>query len=292
MHQIQFAKRIVFLGDSITHAGDYVAAFDAWLVSRGWDPVVIDVGLPSETVSGLSEEGHAGGQFPRPDLAERLARVLDATKPDLVIACYGINCGIYQDFDEGRFAKYQAGMTALKAAVEKRGAKFVVMTPPSYDDQRAKGKFSYNQVLDKYSDWLLSQRKNGWWVIDLHGPMTHALAERRKTQPDFTFQPDAVHPNAEGQWFMARTAIDFFGGNAWGGFNTAKDATAEKFFADRNLSPDVRKKITARMHVRRDAYLAAAGHKRPGMAKGLPVEEAEKKAAELTEEIDAAVKSK
>src|SRR2546425_2764856 len=36
----------------------------------------LNLGLPSETVSGLSEEGHAGGQFPRPDLLERLARVL------------------------------------------------------------------------------------------------------------------------------------------------------------------------------------------------------------------------
>jgi hypothetical protein len=43
-------------------------------------PTVIDAGPPSETVSGLSEEGHAGGQFPRPDLVERLTRVLAVTK--------------------------------------------------------------------------------------------------------------------------------------------------------------------------------------------------------------------
>ena len=37
---------------------------------------VINCGLPSETVSGLSEPDHAGGKFPRPDLHERLGRVL------------------------------------------------------------------------------------------------------------------------------------------------------------------------------------------------------------------------
>ncbi|MFN7805793.1 MAG: hypothetical protein ACK5TO_17375, partial [Planctomycetaceae bacterium] len=72
------ARRILFLGDSITAAGPAVANFDAWLLTqkRPRIPEVINAGLPSETVSGLSEEGHAGGQFPRPDLAERLERVL------------------------------------------------------------------------------------------------------------------------------------------------------------------------------------------------------------------------
>jgi hypothetical protein len=121
---LQQSHRIVFLGDSITAAGQYVAYFDSWLVSRRTEqtPTVIDAGLPSETVSGLSEEGHAGGKFPRPDLSERLKRVLVVTKPDLVIACYGINCAIYEPFDEGRFKKYQEGIEHVKAQVEAAGA--------------------------------------------------------------------------------------------------------------------------------------------------------------------------
>ena len=35
---------------------------------------ILDLGLSSETVSGLSEPGHAGGAFPRPCLKERLER--------------------------------------------------------------------------------------------------------------------------------------------------------------------------------------------------------------------------
>ena len=138
------SKRIVFLGDSITFAGRYVACVDAWIESQRFDhkPLVIDAGLPSETVSGLSEDGHAGGAFPRPDLAERLDRVLAVTKPDLVVACYGINCGIYLPFDAGRFEKYQQGITNLKARVEKAGAKFIVVTPPFYDDMRSPKNFT------------------------------------------------------------------------------------------------------------------------------------------------------
>ncbi len=203
----------MFLGDSITASGQYVSYFNAWLLAtRPNEPAaVIDVGLPSETVSGLSEEGHAGGSFPRPDLAERLARVLAATKPDLVIACYGMNCGIYQPLDETRFERYRQGMAALKAAVEKAGAKFIVMTPPIYDDQRKPLPFKYNEVLDRYSEWLLQRRGDGWVVVDLHAPMTREVERRRRADPEFTFDPDGVHPNEAGHWFMARQLIGAFG---------------------------------------------------------------------------------
>src|SRR5258708_23755619 len=86
-------KRVLFLGDSITYGGHYVCDVEAYFVTRYPERKIefINEGLPSETVSGLSEPGHAGGQFPRPDLHERLARVLAGTKADLVFACYGMN---------------------------------------------------------------------------------------------------------------------------------------------------------------------------------------------------------
>lgn len=281
------SKRVVFLGDSITAAGQYVASFDAWLVSELKDqaPKLIDCGLPSETVSGLSEDGHAGGQFPRPDLGERLDRVLKATQPDLVFACYGINCGIYMPFDESRLEKYQQGMKRLKAAVEKSGARFVVMTPPFYDDKRSPRKdFSYNEVLDRYSDWLLSQRKEGWTVIDLHGPMTKAIKDRRTAEPDFTMQPDGVHPNETGHWFVAQQLI------SWCGDQKSAAADSPKaMLAERKMPESLLPLVQQRMAVLRDSYVAAAGHLRPGVAKGLPVQEAEAKAAELSARIKAIV---
>jgi lysophospholipase L1-like esterase len=276
------SRRIVMLGDSITFGGQYIVDFEAWLLTQPLAamPTVVNVGLPSETVSGLSEEGHAGGAFPRPDLAERLARVLEATKPDLVFACYGINCGIYLPLSDERFERYQAGIRHVKQQVEAAGAKFVAVTPPCFDDQRAKKEFSYNAVLGRYADWLLAQREQGWQVVDLYGPMTAELAARRQTDPDFTFQPDAVHPNAEGHWFMASRLIRWFGDDA-----AANAASVEQMLAQRGISPDAVKLLQQRMAVLRDAYVAAAGHKRPGIRAGLPVSEARQKAAELTEQI-------
>ncbi|MFM7117848.1 MAG: G-D-S-L family lipolytic protein, partial [Planctomycetota bacterium] len=75
----------LFLGDSNTYAGDYVAMFEAGVQISSKEPLTfLNLGLPSETVSGLSEPGHAGGNFPRPDLHERLERVLKQVKPKKV----------------------------------------------------------------------------------------------------------------------------------------------------------------------------------------------------------------
>jgi lysophospholipase L1-like esterase len=276
------AKRVVFLGDSITYSGQYIGYLELWMMSQGIDPMptVINVGLPSETVSGLSEDGHAGGQFPRPVLRERLDRVLALTKPDLVVACYGMNCGIYLPFDEARFAKYREGIEELKKKVEAMGAKCILVTPAYHDDLIANKPVKYNEVLDKYSDWLLSQRNNGWVVVDLHHAMGKEIDRRRMSDPKFTFQPDAVHPNEAGQWFIATQMMKAFGEK-----DAEKWASSEDMVAAKKLKPEHVGLFQQRMQIRRDAYLSGAGHKRPGMAAGLPVDQAEAKAAELTKEI-------
>lgn len=281
---VKSAKRVVFLGDSITAAGRYVACVDTWLELQHGDakPMVINAGLPSETVSGLSEDGHAGGKFPRPDLAERLDRVLVATKPDLVFACYGMNCGIYLPFDEGRFLKYQQGITNLKSKVEKAGAMFIVVTPPFYDDMRSPRAFSYNEVLDKYSDWLVTRRTDGWVVIDLHKPMKDAIMKRRESDPKFTMQPDGVHPNDEGHWFVAQQII-----LALGDDSVTKMTTPQELCVAHKVPESFFGFVQQRANILRDAYVASAGHKRPGVAAGLPLPEAETKARELTEKLSA-----
>jgi lysophospholipase L1-like esterase len=274
---IRHAKRIVCLGDSITHAGGWVAPLSAWLEREGVEADVINMGLPSENVSGLSEAGHADGKFARPDLAERLDRVLRVSRPDLVIACYGMNCGIYQPLDEARFARFKEGMQRLHDAVEKTGAKIIHLTPPLYDKRPEQpgpaGTADYDAVLDAYSKWLLSKRADGWVVIDIHGPMKELLATARAKDPQAVFAPDAVHPNDAGAWAFARSLFKGLGDH-----KTAAAETPEAFAA---FVPDVKR----RMEVLRDAYLAAAGHQRPGMAPGLPLGEAEAQARAATESI-------
>jgi len=291
------AKRIVFLGDSITYGGQYIEILDAYLAARFPDSPheLLDLGLPSETASGLSEPGHAGGKFPRPDLHERLARVLAKTKPDLVVACYGMNCGIYYPLGEERFEKFRSGITRLHEEVEKAGAKIVHITPPTFDPQPIQQRTlpaglpeyrqpyaGYNEVLDRYSEWLLAQRDKGWQVIDLHGPMNRLLAKQRESDPKFILAGDGVHMNVTGHWLAAQQIL-----LAWGA--PAADITSaqapEDLLKRMPNGESIGKLCQQRQRLLKDAWLTNVGHLRPGMKQGLPLAEAEKQAAELSKQI-------
>jgi lysophospholipase L1-like esterase len=295
---LQGVRRILFLGDSITYGGDYVEFVEAFLVMRfpGRHLEVLNLGLPSETVSGLSEPGHAGGAFPRPDLHERLSRVLAKTKPDLVIACYGMNDGIYFPLGAERFQKFQDGIQRLRARVQETGAQIIHLTPPVFDPLPLKGRTlpdglteypqpfeGYNGVLDRYSDWLMAQRAQGWMVLDIHGPMNRHLAERRRTEPGYTMAGDGVHPGATGHWLMARPLLLHFGAPAeWGAATDPAPLQA--------MQPRARELISLvqqRQRLLKDAWLTETGHQRPGMSKGLPLADAQSKAAELSARIEA-----
>lgn len=270
------ADRIVVLGDSITYGGRWVALLDCWKETAGLTGMVIDMGLSSETVSGLSEEGHAGGKFPRPDLHERLDRVLRLSRPDVVLACYGMNCGIYQPLEPGRFASYRTGIERLHTAVEASGASIIHLTPPICDQRPDKpgpaGETDYDAVLAEYSRWLLSKRTDGWLVFDVHGPMKQALERARQADPSVIFSPDTVHPNDTGHWAICRAVLD--------GLGVPADWTEEQA---QPLLP----LVTKRLNLLRDSYLSAAGHLRPGVRTGLPIDEAIREADRLTAEIRA-----
>lgn len=274
--------RVVLLGDSITYSGEYVDFVETYLAAQFPQRQVelLNLGLPSETVSGLSEEGHAGGQFPRPDLHERLARVLDQTKPDLVLACYGMNDGIYLPFSEERFQKFKDGIIWLRDQVTKSGAKLILATPPVFDELKG-GHPGYGQVLDRYSDWLISQRGAGWSVVDVHGPMSQYLLEQRRRDPNFALAGDGVHPGETGHWLMAQQILLFLGAKELAGV-----AQPQQFRSGIAQGDALLKLIRQRQRLLRDAWLTDTGHKRPGLGQGLPLVEAVAKAAEINIQID------
>lgn len=298
--------RILFLGDSITHAGKYIAYLETLARLEIPQEVLrlefINCGLSSETVSGLSEEGHADGKFPRPDVHERLERVLAGVKPDIVVACYGMNCGIYKPLAEERFAKYREGMELLRKKCFAAGVKSVVhLTPPVFDplpiadrvapagsNDYRKPYAGYNEVLDAYSDWLLSKRADGWEVVDVHGPMNAYIAERRKTEPEFTLANDGVHPGPLGHWIIAKTLMRDDSSDAHDDIDKYPDGEAAVAAKPHGL--EVLKLVEQRLALMHDAYLTATKHKRPGVKEGLPLPEAKEKAKEIEAKIQALLK--
>ncbi|MEE3373270.1 MAG: SGNH/GDSL hydrolase family protein [Planctomycetota bacterium] len=279
------AKRVLFLGDSITHSGGYIAWIETQCRLQGVDPLpeFVNVGLSSETCTGLSEPDHP---FPRPDIHERLQRALDQVQPDVVVACYGMNDGIYYPFSQARFVAYQRGIGQLIEKVHAVGSKLVLLTPPPFDAvplRQQKGKLKppgeekyawfaiyehYDrEVIARYARWILEQKGRVSMVVDLHSPLTKHLAEQRKRDPSYTLAPDGVHPNPLGQRMIGETVL-----RAWG-ISKTKEPGAE-----------LASLMQRRMEILHDAWLTAVGHKRPGVKKGLPLQTARKQAATLLEQ--------
>lgn len=217
---LQGGERVVFFGDSITQAGQYVEYIEAFLLTRFPDETfeVINRGISSETLSGTSEIDH---NPPRPDAHKRFGRDITPLRPDLLVSCFGMNDGNYRPFSEELFAKYKSGVRRLvKRAAEEAKATPVIMTPPPFDPYRKKTSdpnaghwgykyafIGYDDVLERYSQWLLTFRNDGLTVADVHTAMSRHLFERRRKKVSFYLSGDGVHPNPTGHWLMAQTLL-------------------------------------------------------------------------------------
>lgn len=277
--------KVLFLGDSITYAGEYVTLLEtAWRIQHANQPAeFLNLGLPSETVSGLSEPGHAGGAFPRPDLHERLVRVLDQVRPNVVVACYGMNDGIYYPLSDERFEAYKAGINKLIDETKRREIQLVLLTPALFDPLPIKERLlpagrdsypqpfvDYDEVLQAYSDWLMSLQTKDMMVIDVHRAMKEAVRAGREKDSNFTFASDGVHPNSDGHRVIAGAVAE-----AWN--LDVDDNVGEK----PQVYQQVLKLVSDRQKILKHAWLSTTKHTRPGIEPGVPIEQASKKALEI-----------
>jgi lysophospholipase L1-like esterase len=279
------AQRIVFLGNSITYSGQYISYVETYfrLKYPNRDLEWINVGLPSETVSGLSEENHANGAFPRPDLHERLDRVIEQLNPDLVFVNYGMNDGIYQPLDEGRFQKYKDGINWLDEKLSEIGTEAIFLTPPVYDPKKGA---AYANVLDNYSDWLLSRRYTDQWkVIDIHWPMRKYLEDQRLLDSDFYLAKDGVHPGEMGHWLIAKEILFGLGESEVQDFDDIHEAIASFVNGEEVLGL-----VSKRQSILRDAWLTSTGHLRPGLTAGTSIDQAKNEASLIEKEIQRLLK--
>lgn len=230
------SEAVLFLGDSITEAEFFARGFEsAWNRNHPNTPVrVIPRGRGSESVTGLTEAQFKGV---RPNIFDRVDDELARYEPDWVVVCYGMNCGLFQPFDESTYEAYQAGMTRLVETARASGARVVVLTPPPFarpgaisnypadlgereaavsvahaEGKKKAGKdpirygyfapyLYYDDVLALYSGWLTNLVQSGSvWVVDVRTPL---LAARDSAYD----AADPVHPNREGHRIMAETLL-------------------------------------------------------------------------------------
>lgn len=263
-------KKVVFLGDSITQGGGYVS-FTAYYLDKLYPQSNFDIyslGLSSETLSGLTEEGHP---FPRPCLFERLGRVLDKVKPEILFACYGMNDGIYKPLESARFAAFRSGVTNLIRQCQTAGVKEILMiTPPIYDFSPRKAEFNYDTVLAEYAAWEKSLQWSGVRVIDLHTAMRKARDKRTEV-----FSKDRIHPGEEGHLFMARTIL------------TAMGARFDEEKVEVVKADPLFKLVDEKRRLRSSNWMAYIGYTREKTVSPQPLANTEANAAKLQEKIDA-----
>ncbi len=284
---LQSPAKILFLGDSITNHGHYITVLESHFRQAGLTDARmkwINLGLSSETCTGLSEPAHP---FPRPNVHERLDRALEKVLPEVVVACYGMNDGIYHPFSKERFEAYQKGITDLVSKAKASGAYTILLTPPPFDPEpmRRQGKLvpesaedfawhtiyeGYDSVIARYAAWILEgkDKHQADMVIDVHAPIKAALEAARASDPGFTMSNDGVHMDEKGHQVMADAIL-----KAWQETPTS-------------LDEGILAQVGAKQQLMHAAWLSHVGHQRPGVAPGLPLTEALAKEEAMDAVID------
>ncbi len=229
--------RVVFYGDSITEQRLYTTYVEHYVLTHYPDRRVtfINTGWGGDKVSGNDCKPCAGVG----GLA-RIKRDVVDHRPTVVTLLFGMNDGQYRDFDPAISKVYEDGLTAIiRELKSKTGARIYVMTPTVYDGTRHTSwshTDRYNDVLDRYGEAVkaIAQRE-GLSVIDLHTVTTEALLQAKKDDPAYTFAPDGVHPEEDGQLLMAAEILRGWGAPV-GGLQLSKQVTLDQ---DRTASLSV-----------------------------------------------------
>jgi lysophospholipase L1-like esterase len=207
---------IACLGDSITATQDGYVQLLQHYVDKNHGSLNIKFlnwGKSSETITGLTEKKHPG---PRPYLFERLDQLLNSTHVDIILFCYGINCGIYGPPSPTLFDSYTIGIYSFLEKIKLKGTKAILLTPPplaleSVPLTTKSGGTAYgyrnpypnyeDEVLLKFCEIIESVRhSNVLGTIDIHTPL---VKYQRKC-----YDNDPIHPNKVGHQLIMDTVVD------------------------------------------------------------------------------------
>ncbi|MFB0516393.1 MAG: SGNH/GDSL hydrolase family protein [Candidatus Neomarinimicrobiota bacterium] len=197
--------RIVFLGDSITEAGEqpggYVAIVRDTLAARHRELglEVIGAGISGDKV---------------PDLEERLHRDVLARHPTIVFIYIGINDVWHSIMAVGGTPRdrYEAGLRSIIRRITSTGARAVLCTP-SVIGERHDGTNSLDGMLDEYT--AISRqvaREMDVHLIDLRKSFLKYLRRHNAANLEsgiLTY--DGVHLNGAGNRLVAREVLQSLG---------------------------------------------------------------------------------
>jgi len=207
---------IACLGDSVTATKDgYVQLLQNYVDTNhaSLNITFLNWGKSSETITGLTEKNHPR---PRPYLFERLDDLLESTPVDIILFCYGINCGIYGLPSPKLFDSYTIGIYSFLEKIKLKGIQTILLTPPPLALETApiptnleQTEYGYTNPYPRYEEEVLLKfceimkginHSNVLGTIDIHTPL---LDHQEKCYDD-----DPIHPNKNGHRLIMDTVVD------------------------------------------------------------------------------------
>lgn len=200
--------RVVFLGDSITHANDYISRILDYYHEN----------LSDRKVS-FYNCGVSGGSL------RTLLTIFDQDiavhKPTHVVIMIGINDSarnLLSDLPRGKerydrmlwaFNAYKERLSTICQKLEALGCEIILCTQTPYDEYQEsdvptlKGGFA---LLSAYAEYVRNfARERGYKLCDYHTYISMVA------QTEAVIRPDRVHPNELGHYYMAKCFLEFQG---------------------------------------------------------------------------------
>ncbi|MGB3150494.1 MAG: GDSL-type esterase/lipase family protein [Maribacter sp.] len=217
-NRIQLKKNLTIacLGDSITATKDgYVQMLQDYVDNNHsqLNLKFLNWGKSSETITGFAEKNHLGK---RPYLFERLDDLLASAPVDIILFCYGTNCGIYGKPSPELFDSYTIGIYSFLEKIKQKGTNAILLTPPPLVLETTlipanlkQTEYGYTNPYPNYENEVLMKfcgiigdvnHSNVLGIVDIHTPL---LNHREKCYAD-----DPIHPNKNGHQLITNTIID------------------------------------------------------------------------------------
>nr|WP_299382914.1 SGNH/GDSL hydrolase family protein [Allomuricauda sp.] len=208
--QLEDGDTFVFIGNSITHQCAYTQYVEDFFYTR----------YPDKKLSIVN--AGVSGDFAE-DVLQRLEEDVLQHQPKYASILIGMNDGEYVRWNDTIFNTYKRDMLDLTQKLVDAKVKPLLLTPTIFDTHQALlgenwvdkveiPNMHYDAVLAYFGAWCLEQANlQGYGYADLHGYLTHYTREARKKDANFTFIPDAVHPEYDGQLIMAVALLEGMG---------------------------------------------------------------------------------
>lgn len=200
-------QRIVFLGDSITQAGNRPGGYVALVrdeIKQAYPDLSIEV-------IGAGISGHKV-----PDLQQRLKRDVLDKRPTTVVIYIGINDVWHSVRDKGTpIEDFESGLNDIIAQIKEVGSKVILCTP-SMIGEKHDGTNSLDEMLTQYSDVsrkVASENEVG--LLDLRNEfVAHLKVNNTENLEKGVLTNDGVHLNRTGNQFVADKMLAALQGNA------------------------------------------------------------------------------